>query len=465
MSASALAIAPGPGPTPSTTTPAGTATAGAKRAATADAGTAGKGQELAASGMPGAPFGDVLEDQLTTTPLSDSSDGTAAKGSGRASEKGKHSDKHDSDSKPSPAATQQLGADLPAAALHPLTEPASGPVAGSAKGQGAVAQLPGGVADDKASRSAVEHAPIERGTSARAADAAERPVIDAAPSKTPIDAAATKTPIDAAAAKTPIDAAATKTSVATKASADAAAKPASDKPADVTRAQLPTQPQSAQSHSRHGADSGTDGDRREASTRQPAVTAARQPAASAAAAHHGAPTTFAAETQSVARPATTFAPMVASGSRPVALHHAAEAVRGTLQLAARGGASQARIQLTPETLGGIRIVLRQTQDGLTARVVADHPAAAHTLEQSAADLRRSLESAGVNVLRLDIGTSDQSDQSAGNSGHADGSGAAGGQRRTNGTEPVDGTEQSGEAIVTELPAGRVPTGELVDVLV
>ena len=90
----------------------------------------------------------------------------------------------------------------------------------------------------------------------------------------------------------------------------------------------------------------------------------------------------------------------------------------TIELGARSGYSQARIQLAPPELGEIRINLHQTADGLVAKVTAADGAAAQTLQQGGAELRRSLESAGVTLLRLDIGSSLHNGPSAGQSGFA-----------------------------------------------
>lgn len=86
----------------------------------------------------------------------------------------------------------------------------------------------------------------------------------------------------------------------------------------------------------------------------------------------------------------------------VNMQEAVDAVRATVTAAARAGVTSARISLSPQALGGIRISLTQTADGLIARVAADHPEAAQTLQQSAGELRRSLESSGLSLLRLDI---------------------------------------------------------------
>jgi flagellar hook-length control protein FliK len=81
-----------------------------------------------------------------------------------------------------------------------------------------------------------------------------------------------------------------------------------------------------------------------------------------------------------------------------------ETVRTTIELGARRGFSQARIQLAPAALGEIRIHLRRTDGGVVAHVLTEHAAAAATLQQGGGELRRSLESAGVNLLRLDVQT-------------------------------------------------------------
>src|SRR5581483_6267994 len=86
----------------------------------------------------------------------------------------------------------------------------------------------------------------------------------------------------------------------------------------------------------------------------------------------------------------------------VSLEHAVDAVRTTIELGARQGATQARIELSPGSLGTIRIQLHRTDEGVTAHVVTDSATTADTLSQSGDDLRRSLQSAGVNLISLNI---------------------------------------------------------------
>ncbi len=71
-------------------------------------------------------------------------------------------------------------------------------------------------------------------------------------------------------------------------------------------------------------------------------------------------------------------------------------------MGARAGASSAQIELSPASLGTIRIQLQHTPDGVTANVLTDHQAAADTLSQGGDDLRRAFQSAGVNLLSLNI---------------------------------------------------------------
>ena len=92
-------------------------------------------------------------------------------------------------------------------------------------------------------------------------------------------------------------------------------------------------------------------------------------------------------------------------ARAVGLEHAVETVRLALRAGAERGVSHARISLTPRALGTIEIHLRQTSDGLVARVVAEHGAAVQQLQQAGGELRRQLEQSGINLLRLDIGAS------------------------------------------------------------
>jgi len=161
--------------------------------------------------------------------------------------------------------------------------------------------------------------------------------------------------------------------------------------------------------------------------------------------------------QQAEQPASTSAPADAPSALRygVGLEHAIETVQTTIEMAARQGVSQARIQLSPASLGGIRISLSQTSDGLVARVVAEHGAAAQTLQQGSAELRRSLESAGLPLLRLDIEASGQEGRTAQDSGAADG-GADTDDATT--AEEQEGT--SAAAAVSLDPSG----GAIVNVL-
>lgn len=134
----------------------------------------------------------------------------------------------------------------------------------------------------------------------------------------------------------------------------------------------------------------------------------------------------------------------------------------TVELGTRSGFSQARIQLAPPELGEIRINLHQTADGLIAKVTAADGAAAQTLQQGGAELRRSLEAAGVTLLRLDIGSSSQQGPSAGQSGFAGGAQSSPG--RDDGSAD-EGTTDEGAAVEAALTAQvELPNGTTIDVL-
>ena len=126
----------------------------------------------------------------------------------------------------------------------------------------------------------------------------------------------------------------------------------------------------------------------------------------------------------------------------------------TIELGARGGVSQARIQLAPPELGEIRITLHQTSDGLVAKVTAADGAAAETLQQGGAELRRSLESVGVTLLRLDIGSSSQHGASAGQSEFAGGTTNRTSRETADEDSPTtDPASEAGTATAVALPNG------------
>jgi flagellar hook-length control protein FliK len=163
------------------------------------------------------------------------------------------------------------------------------------------------------------------------------------------------------------------------------------------------------------------------------------------------------------------APMPASAPLPVCavgLEHAVETVRLALRHGAERGVTHARISLTPRELGTVEVHLRQTADGLVARVVAEHAGAVQQLQQAGAELRRSLEQQGLTLLRLDIGAS--GDEAAGRRGAASDSAAAFGDgdgRRGDGTDPLGSLDDIADADpATATTTLQLPNGALVDVL-
>jgi flagellar hook-length control protein FliK len=138
----------------------------------------------------------------------------------------------------------------------------------------------------------------------------------------------------------------------------------------------------------------------------------------------------------------------------VGLSEAVETVKTTIELGARQGFSTAKIQLAPANLGQITIHLQKTSDGIIAKVVADHSAAAQTMQQGGDDLRRSLQNSGLHLLRLDIET--RGDQR----GSADGGTQTSQSDRTAG----DNDAAAGDDGASQPTTIVLPNGALVNVL-
>jgi flagellar hook-length control protein FliK len=163
-------------------------------------------------------------------------------------------------------------------------------------------------------------------------------------------------------------------------------------------------------------------------------------------------------------PAATSVPSQAAPTATapgVPLSEAAQKVSDMISMGARNGISQARIQLSPESLGSIQIRLQQTSDGLVAHVVTEHPEAAKLLAQNGEDLRRSLQQNGSTLLRLDIESSDQRRSSAQQQAAASFTGSG----RPGGTDD-DPEEDAADPVasVTEIPTYGLSSSALVNVL-
>jgi flagellar hook-length control protein FliK len=170
-----------------------------------------------------------------------------------------------------------------------------------------------------------------------------------------------------------------------------------------------------------------------------------------------------------AAPAQGSTPVAATApTHGVGLEHAVETVRLALRAAADRGVTHARISLTPRELGSIEVHLRQTADGLVARVVAEHATAAQLLHNAGGELRRQLESQGLTLLRLDIGASGEqggraTDRQAlanGNGAFADGDGQGRNRGDADPLASLDGTTDQTSTTTTLT----LPNGALVDVL-
>jgi flagellar hook-length control protein FliK len=157
---------------------------------------------------------------------------------------------------------------------------------------------------------------------------------------------------------------------------------------------------------------------------------------------------------------TGAAPTLATG---VAMQDMIDAIRATVEIAARQGMTQARIALQPEDLGHISIRLSQTSAGLLARVSAETPAAAQALTAGRAELHQSLSSLGVSLLRLDISSFGQSQAGEQDGRFAGEPGASNVSRAPGSSEEVEGSDMAGEADGAGARAS-IAGGELVDVL-
>jgi hypothetical protein len=188
------------------------------------------------------------------------------------------------------------------------------------------------------------------------------------------------------------------------------------------------------------------------------VTTEPARAASADATRATEVTTAATPQQAPAAPPSTQA----RGAVP--LEHAQRTVEAALQVAAqRSGVTRARLQLHPAELGAIEIHLRHSASGVTARLVADSAEALQLLQQNGSDLRRSLESAGIDVLGLDIGA--RGDERRADQGAF--AGAANGRSGRRASGDADGADDETTTTVS-VPAVRarlpLPGGALLDVL-
>jgi flagellar hook-length control protein FliK len=241
---------------------------------------------------------------------------------------------------------------------------------------------------------------------------------------------------------------------AAAAAASAAAPDPAPAPATQGGGVTPTTPVSDAAPVAPPAGTGSGSSGQDAGARQDGDRADAQPAPAtlAAPAPFGAPTGVTAPVPAVVAPAAQTAPRYTVG-----LGDAVETVRLTMAASVRDGFSAARISLAPAELGGVRIDLAQTSDGLVARVVAEHPAAAQVLAQSAGELRSTLAALGVTVAQLDIGTS------ADPSGAGTGESAPGGQGGARSDQSSDG-DAAGTPEAPGATTVQLANGVLIDVL-
>jgi flagellar hook-length control protein FliK len=173
-------------------------------------------------------------------------------------------------------------------------------------------------------------------------------------------------------------------------------------------------------------------------------------------------------TTTSAQPLQPLQPVVTTQNMPSLSHattlaRAPQTIAATIQLSQERGFTRARINLRPVELGGIEVRLHSTPQGVTAHLVADSPEAAKALVQAGDDLRKQLEAKDVNLLSLDVSTSDGGKQQSGFSlgGDATGGDSARSQRTRYG-RASDAAEAAEETDATQTLV--LPDGVHVDVL-
>jgi flagellar hook-length control protein FliK len=197
-------------------------------------------------------------------------------------------------------------------------------------------------------------------------------------------------------------------------------------------------------------------------TQQPAPPAHSaepdQPAASAPqqAPQPAAPPLAAAPQATVAQAAPAAEPENVAGMR---LHQAVETVYAVIRMSQSSGITQARVQLHPAELGQVDIHLRQTPDGIVAKVVADASQAANVLRHAGDELRRALQAQGLNLTHFDVGTASEDERRSAFAGGDGRPQRRGGRSAADAVASIAATETS-----TEETTIRLPNGVLVDVL-
>jgi flagellar hook-length control protein FliK len=173
-----------------------------------------------------------------------------------------------------------------------------------------------------------------------------------------------------------------------------------------------------------------------------------------------------APTAPVTAPGAHTAPRAVAAPNPVPVAHAPAALVDLVHVAQERGASQARMVLHPDSLGGVEVHLRQTAEGIRATVHVHHPEALQTLQAGLGDLRRGLEDRGVTIDQLDLGLApgNQDPQQQGN-GAARGDGGFSARTGATGLSGRDDGADDDEILTTpNATSTRASAGILVDVM-
>ena len=132
--------------------------------------------------------------------------------------------------------------------------------------------------------------------------------------------------------------------------------------------------------------------------------------------------------------------------------------RGDDPAGSEEGFSHARLALRPAELGRVEVLLKTSQYGVSASVLAETPEAAQLLEGSGAELRRRLELQGVQLLDLTVSVSVAQDAPAGTGGEGRPESGPGSARAESGataagdepTQPIRTIELGGGVLVDVL---------------
>ena len=97
----------------------------------------------------------------------------------------------------------------------------------------------------------------------------------------------------------------------------------------------------------------------------------------------------------------------AAGKAPAVVTQQVQEISNALGMSIQNGKSSVRMQLHPEELGMIDIRLTSTHQGLGITILTEQASTGRLLEKQIDQLRQTMNDAGINLLRVDIGAQNQ----------------------------------------------------------